>query len=134
MWIILAVITLASVLALWVISAWKGVLRNKAIAPLTKPEINRYQRIAGEQAEALKAAKPLLSSEGTTWTAWMEECINHLRKMWIGMSYDDAKRTILDHIEGVDFPDPAFDWSITAAREIAREIVADYGEEYGENS
>lgn len=90
-----------------------------------------HTEAAAEQARRAELRAPKLSYEGTTYDAWLEAAIKTLMELWYPLDYLIARRWVLAEMEtaGMVFPDPDYEWTLSAARGFAYDIATTYGEE-----
>jgi len=98
-----------------------------------KPSTSDFKAILEKQAEA-SAKRHLVRSEIPSWDEWLHHAARRLQHWWPTVSYDEARKMIRQYMEDVAvYPDPAFDWSLSAAEEIADDYMREFGENHGAN-
>lgn len=98
-------------------------------------DVGRRLRMRPSEVSAIREGRqpipdewPVKTKEGTTFAEWLTAAIDELRRLWPMMDRFGASTLILDHVRSETFGDPGVDWSLQAAKFIAREIVQDYAE------
>ncbi len=118
-------------------SAYAGAAMKRA----QRPPRPCFEKI--KQAQARQATKQRSHFDGispprddTPEQRWIREAVRRLLELWPGMGRERARREIVGYMEcfPMSYGDPGFDWSMSAARELAEAYVEDFGEDYGSNA
>lgn len=125
---LLFIVTGAASYAYAVIRFMRKTEARKDLGPSIS-EILRAQSNAADNAARLR-----ISIGGFTLEEFLDAFARQLMLRW-NIAYDEAYRLgveMLDECE-MRFPDPQYDWSPTAARELADIYADENGEHYGSN-
>lgn len=94
-----------------------------------------YKEILAKQAAEADRRWVNRTYEHPSYDHWLNWAAKSLRRIWPSVSYEEARIMIRDYMTDIAvYPDPDFDWSLAAAREVAEEYAREYGEHYGSNS
>ena len=94
--------------------------------------VRAYSGILRKQArDAEIHAKEPIALDGVTYMDWLDEAAIHIMEIWPDHTYEKALLGIRDYMKrsGTHFPDPGYDWSYNAARDMADEFMLDTGEQ-----
>jgi hypothetical protein len=96
-------------------------------APDMRAVLQRQAREAEERAKARGHEYRL--------EQFIEAFARRLMERWAGLTHEEARKHAHDCLNAYDmrFPDPEYDWSGTAARELADSYADENGEHYGAN-
>lgn len=134
----IGVLTWISILGGAAAYAYAAVRHIEREVPKPAPKGDRTDMRAILDAQAKQAeqrARMTYSAEGTTLADWADRFARRLVEVWM-IDYNEALRLTYEWLDLCDmrFPDPAYDWSLRSAVEMADEYMRENGEEYGANA
>jgi len=109
-------------------------LPESKAAPRTTegPDIRAILQKQAREAED----RAKIGGEALRLNLFLDAFARRLMEKWMGLTYDEARKHALDCLDAYQmrFPDPGYDWSEAAARELADVYADENGEPYGANA